>query len=54
MFKKYFKPKSMTFWTGISAIATGVGLIVAKQDYNTGVQTILGGLAAIGIRAAQR
>ena len=40
---KYFKPKSSTWWSGIAAIAYGI--------YTKDVQMVLGGFAAIGIRA---
>lgn len=43
--------KTKTFWGGIAAIATGVGLIVSG-DVNTGVIAIIGGLQTIFVRDA--
>jgi len=41
--------RSKTFWTGVASIATGVGLIIAK-NYPEGLQTIIIGLSAIFMR----
>lgn len=43
--------KSKTFWTGMAAIVTGVGLIV-MGNVPEGIQTIGGGIVAIFIRDA--
>ena len=43
--------RSKTFWTGLAAVATGIGLIVAG-DVGAGVQTIIAGLTAIFLRDA--
>ena len=37
--KKYLKPKSMTWWTGLAAIGYGI--------FTRDVETILAGLAAV-------
>jgi len=44
MIKKYFKPKSLTWWTALAAIGYGV--------YTKNVEIILAGLAGIGLRGA--
>jgi len=41
--------KTKTFWGGLAAIATGVGLILTG-DVPTGIQTIAGGVLAIFLR----
>ena len=43
--------KTKTFWGGLAAVLTGVGLIVAG-DTPTGIMTILGGVQSIFIRSA--
>ena len=40
-----------TFWTGVAAVATGIGLIYAG-DQASGIQTIIMGLLAIAGRDA--
>lgn len=42
--KKYLKPKSLTWWTGVSCFLYGF--------YNLDMEMIFTGLAAIGIRGA--
>lgn len=44
MIKKYLKPKSLTWWTAIAAIGYGI--------YTMNIETILAGLAGIGLRGA--
>lgn len=44
--------KTKSFWAGIIAIITGIGIIVAEKDYTTGVQTILGGISVLFLRDA--
>jgi len=44
MIKKYFKPKSLTWWSALAAIGYGV--------YTKNVEIILAGLAGIGLRGA--
>lgn len=41
--------RTKSFWGGLAAVITGIGLIVAG-DLPTGVQTIAGGILAIFIR----
>jgi len=41
---KYFKPKSVTWWSGIALLGFGV--------FNKDAQSILAGLAAVGFRGA--
>lgn len=48
---KLFKTK--TFWGGIVAIVSGVGMI-AMGDVVTGGQTVIGGFIAIFVRDAIR
>lgn len=43
--------RQRTTWTGIGAIVAGIGM-VAMGDPATGIQTILGGFAAIFLRQA--
>lgn len=43
--------KTKSFWTGIAAIATGIGLALGG-DVADGLQTILGGVALITGRHA--
>lgn len=43
-FKKYFKPKSLTWWSAIGLLGYGI--------VNFDTQSILSGLAGIGIRGA--
>ena len=45
--------KSKTFWTGIAAIAGGVGLVVSG-DINEGIAAIWAGIALITTREAIR
>jgi len=44
MFNKYFKPKSLTWWTSLGAIGYGI--------YTWQPEIILAGLGGIGIRGA--
>lgn len=49
--KKWYQ--QMSFWTGITAIATGAGgLATATMDPATAIQTIIGGFAVIFVRRA--
>lgn len=41
--------RSKTFYTGIAAIVTGIGLYVSGDETNA-IQTILGGLGLIFLR----
>ena len=41
--------KTKTFWGGVAAIATGVGIIVSG-DIPTGISTIATGVVAIFLR----
>lgn len=50
MFKKETL-KSKSFWGGIAAIATGIGLVVGG-NVPEGLQTIAGGVMAIFLRDA--
>ena len=43
--------KQKTTLTGIGAVCTGVGLIIANQQ-SEGIQTIIGGLGLIFLRQA--
>ena len=43
--------KSKTFWSGMAAIVTGIGIGVAG-DIPTGIQTVIGGLGLIFLRQA--
>ena len=43
--------KTKTFWGGVVAVVTGVGLLVTG-DVPNGMQTILGGIAMIFMRDA--
>lgn len=43
--------KSKTFYTGLAAIITGIGLYVSGDKTN-GIQTIFGGLGLIFLRQA--
>jgi hypothetical protein len=49
MNKDLFKTK--TFWGGIAAIATGIGLIISGE-VPTGIMTIVGGVQSIFMREA--
>jgi len=42
--------KSKSFWTGIAAVGFGI-VLITQGDTGEGVQTILGGLGMIFIRA---
>lgn len=52
--------KSKTFWTGIVAIVTGVGIVVqamtsgnaSTTEYASGAQMIITGLVAIFVKSA--
>ena len=44
MLNKYFKPKSVTWWSGIALLGFGI--------FNKDAQSILAGLTAIGVRGA--
>jgi hypothetical protein len=45
--------EQMSFWTGITAIATGAGgLATQTMDMATAIQTIIGGFAVIFVRRA--
>lgn len=44
MIKKYIKLKSLTWWSAVAAIGYGI--------YNMDIETILAGLAGIGLRGA--
>lgn len=43
-----------SFWTGVSMIAVGVGMVLEGTDIQTGIQTIGAGVALIVIRDAIR
>lgn len=45
--------KSKTFWTGVATVATGAAMCAGGAE-TEGIQTILGGLAAIFLRDAVR
>lgn len=47
---KYFKPKSVTFWAGITLLIQGIATSVIEKRID--IVTISEGMAAIGIRAA--
>ncbi len=51
---KYFKPKSLTWWSGVAMIVGGAIQVIASKNFSGALQNplILGGLAAIGIRGA--
>lgn len=51
---KYFKPKSLTWWSGIASIIGGVIQVIQSKDYMSATSNpmILGGLAIIGLRGA--
>jgi len=51
---KYFKPTSLTWWTGIASIIGGLFHAYQTKDFVGIAQNpaVLGGLAAIGIRGA--
>lgn len=44
MFRKYFKPKSITWWSALGLIGYGI----VTHD----LQSVLAGLAGIGVRGA--
>ena len=47
---KYFKPKSVTFWSGIALLIKAVAQSIIEK--NVDFAGIAEGLAVIGIRAA--
>jgi len=44
MLKKYFKPKSLTWWTGVASIVYGI--------LNNSLEAIAAGVGAVGLRGA--
>jgi len=49
--QKYFRPNSITWWSGLAMLAYGITLVV-QGDAENGVKNIVEGLAIVGIRAA--
>ena len=49
---KYFKPKSVTWWSGIGLLITGIATSIIEKKLD--MVTITQGLGLIGVRAAIR
>lgn len=50
MFKKYFKPKSVTWWAGVGLLVKAVATSVIEQRID--VQGFMEAAAVIGVRGA--
>lgn len=52
MKSKYFKPTSLTWWTGVASLVTGASMLATGAGIPAAIPFILGGLGGIGMRGA--